>query len=248
MEDYLRGGSNKNKTKRAKSADTNSKKSQASGEKSPRSLSADSNKSESSSKKDTTVSYKDVLKKNHEKSKSLSDISRSSPTPSILKTSASPRRSGETTRKSVKFDPSDSKNEDPAKKKSTSPSGSGGKQEVILNPIKPEMNITWIMSIFYGSHDSNQIKAIKTIENYDKSIKNIDNKLVESYNSKMKKIKPKAKDGDEVLASSQDSKEELSKIKGNPIYVFECNKWLAKDMDDRKIERVIKLSNILPSK
>ena len=42
------------------------------------------------------------------------------------------------------------------------------------------MNLNWIMSLTYS--DQNTIKQMKTIENYDKTIKNIDIKLVAKLN------------------------------------------------------------------
>lgn len=234
-----------NSSTRSKSADTtpvatpsHSNSPSPTPDKNQRSTSVESNH-----KKSKSVSLKNVLKRNHAKSQ----LSRSSPTLSILKTSASPRN----TRKSVKFDAettttssSSAKQTASAGGKETTAASSTGKGDQKVAP-RVEMNLEWIMSIAYA--ENGPMRSIRTIENFDTSIKAIDNSLVDVYNTKMKKL-------DKVKASEssdrRDSKSpDQSKIKSeNAIYVFECNKWLAKDADDRKIERIIKLSNVLASK
>lgn len=233
-----RKGSASSSATRSKSADEASKKEQK-----PRSPSVESTGTPSG-----TVSLKDVLKKNHAKQMSASQLSRSSPTLSILKTSSSPRNSvSGGTRKSVKFgENSTSGGRDSPKTNSPSTSKSAAP--------RVEMNIEWIMSVVYAAPESNRIKMVRTIENFDKSLKSIDDRLIESYNSKIKKL-GKAKTESEVNSVKQEivgksavSTTDAAAKAENVIYVFECNKWLAKDAGDKKIERVIKLSNVLASK
>jgi hypothetical protein len=225
-----------------------------------RSLSADSKKLKLDSKSNLSqadgtdkLKYTDILKQNLERSKSGPDISRQhSPTPSILKTSSSsPRSRNDMMRKSVKFNEAENKsatinkldkNQQPVQeteKSSTAP--------------KTEMNLNWIMSLTYA--DQNVIREVKSIENYDKTIKNIDSKLVEKLdeneNPQSRKL-TKAKSIDEDR--DRDVKSIPVEINGkkvddeNLIYVFECKQWLAKDQGDKKIERILKVTNVLNAK
>lgn len=190
-----------------------------------------------------SVNYKNILIKNLEKKSGITNSPRQMSSPSILKTSASPRSASEL-RKHVKFDSSlntetkieaKGNKQDPNKEKS---------EKSAQNKI--EMNLHWILSINYNDASSNLMKSIKTIENYDKTIKNIDKKLLEMYDAKTSKLtKPvNEKDKSEIKGLDTDSADNSE----NLIYVFECKKWLAKDMGDKKIERILELSNILRSK
>ena len=163
-------------------------------------------------KRNTVSSRQDDLKKSIE--------SRASPTPSILKNPTSPRTRRDMMKKQVKFETAEKTKE----KKGEKP-----------NPVKVEMNVNWLMSINY-SDDSRTIKSVRTVENYDKSIKSIDNKLVSLYESKLNKSLKKPEET--VTATPKPVNENL-------IYVFECNKWLAKDKEDRQTERILKITNVL---
>jgi hypothetical protein len=212
---------------------------------SARSKSADLNSARSSSRSPVdkasprASSAEPNHKKHAEKSRSSAELSRASPTPSILKTSASPRR--DSARKQVKFD----HNEHDNKKKSKHRHSPSVEKEDDV--IKPEMKINWLMTLTYSGHKNEGIKSINTVENYDKGLKNIDNKTISVYNSKMKKFG----NTEDQVGRSNRSVEETAASKGKAdhlIYVFECNKWLAKDQDDRQIERTIKVNNIIQSK
>lgn len=267
LQDSLRGrgssrrpvssSSSKNRSKSADavSASTTSSPSQSnppSPTPSKRSPSAESSKSDqvvvdgrkspsSSSVRSGHVSLKNVLRKNHAKAQ----LSRSSPALSILKKSASPR----TTRKSVKFDSETTTSTETGGAKTKSSSGketSSSKSDSKTAP-RLEMNMEWLMTIVYA--ENGPVRGIRTVENFDPNIKSIDNSLVEAYNNKMKKLDKVKGQQQTSGAESSVKSPDLSKVKPeNIVYVFECNKWLSKDADDRKIERIIKLSNVLTSK
>lgn len=148
------------------------------------------------------------------------DLNRASPTPSILKNSASPRTRRDMMKKQVKFETADKAKE---------------KKEEKSNQAKVEMNVNWLMTINY-SDDNRTIKSVRTVENFDKSIKNIDNKLVSLYESKLNKSLKKV---EETVTNAPKS------VNENLIYVFECNKWLARDKEDRQTERILKITNVL---
>ena len=244
--------------KRSKSADSK-RQAKINILSSTRSSSADSRKIDSKSnlnKVNSTGKLKlaDVLKKKLERSNSGPDISRQhSPTPSILKTSSSPRSRNEIMRKSVKFNEAENKSTTINKlEKNQQPSLEKEGEKTSLAP-KVEMNLNWILSLVYG--DQSLIKSMKSIENYDKTIKSIDNKLVEkldeSENPTSKKLtKTKSIDEDRDRDVKSISIEYAGKKVDdeNLIYVFECKQWLAKDQGDKQIERILKVTNILNAK
>lgn len=181
---------------------------------------------------------KSVLKKNLEQrvnSGSLNGLSRSSPTSSILKTSSSPRGSRTETRKQVKFNKEihhhdSSKPDDSNATKSQAP--------------KLEMKIHWFMSVYYN--ENKLTKNIKSIENFDKSLKNTDEKLLDKYyETTLKKVQRTGRELEVEESKEAANKRARSASPDNFIYVFECKNWLAKDMGDRKIERIIKVKSIL---
>jgi len=112
------------------------------------------------------------------------------------------------------------------------------------------MKLTWLMSVVYN--DQNQIKSLRTIENFDRSLKNIDERHVAKYDAifreqaakltKDKNVEETAPGPERQRSPRPDSTDENN---NNLMYVFECKKWLAKDSQDRKIERIIKVTNIL---
>ena len=91
------------------------------------------------------------------------------------------------------------------------------------------------------------------INTKDVGIDSLKQKLDENENnqSQSKKL-VKAKSIDEDR--DRDSKSIPDEIKGKKvedesfIYVFECKQWLAKDQGDKKIERILKVTNILNAK
>lgn len=247
--------------KRSKSVDLKAKKqAKTKNIAKARSLSADSKKLKLDSKSNLSqadgtdkLKYTDVLKQNLERSNSGPDISRQhSPTPSILKTSSSPRSRNDMMRKSVKFNEAENKSTSINKQEKNQQQPVQEAEKSSTTP-KIEMNLNWIMTLAYA--DQNVIKEVKSIENYDKTIKNIDVKLVEKLdeneNPSSKKL-TKAKSIDEDR--ERDAKSIPNEITGkkvedeNLIYVFECKQWLAKDQGDKKIERILKVTNILNAK
>ena len=220
-----------------------------------RSFSAETRKAKSASSSNLNSSdstdklkYTDILKKNLSRSSSGPDISRHSPTPSILKTASSPRSRNEMMRKSVKF------NEAENKSTSINKLEKGQSADGEKTAPKIEMNLNWIMSLTYG--EQNAIKQMKTVEDFDKTIKHIDSKLVakldESENPASKKLTKQAKsiddDRDRESKTATPTGDQGRHHEDHLIYVFECKQWLAKDQGDKKIERILKVTNILNSK
>lgn len=158
--------------------------------------------------------------KNTDKS---SELNEASSTVSILKTSTtSPRTTRRAMmKKHVKFD----KNLSQSKK---------AEQE---KTEKIEMKMNWLLTINYTNNS--QIKNLKTLENFDKSIKGIDNRLIGLYESKISKATQPV----EQIASENNNKSDS--IMDNLIHVFECNKWLDSDKENRKTEKILKLTTIL---
>jgi hypothetical protein len=164
---------------------------------------------------------KSVLKKNLEKGSSgaLDGVSRASPTSSILKTSSSPRSARKDKRKQVKFNSKEIHHHENSKPEEASKQASGPKLE---------MKINWLMSIFYN--EQKMTKNIKSIENFDKSLKNADEKLLDKYfELALKKSMSKSKDIEvEEELRNEMNKRNRSNSPENFIYVFECRNWLAK--------------------
>lgn len=189
----------------------------------------------SSAEPSSSALLKSVLKKNLEQSSSgaLDGVSRASPTSSILKTSSSPRSSRTDTRKQVKFN------------KEIHHHDSNAKPDETTKPQAPklEMKVHWLMSVYYNENKTT--KNVKSIENFDKSLKNTDEKLLDKYyEAAMKKAQKGARDL-EIDDKSEMNKRARSTSPDNFIYVFECKNWLSKDTGDRKIERVLKVKTIL---
>ena len=241
--------------KRSKSADL--KKLSLKQNQNNRSSSADSIKSSKSkidkSNKSADINFNDLLTNSSSRSPRSMESSRRA-SPSILKKSNSPRTRNEMMRKKVKFN---SKNmyegEDINNNSNINDKSKSDKQ----NAPKIDMNLYWMMSITY--ENENKIKNIKTIETYDKSIKNISKDFINRFELKSKKLqktKEDEKKEEEKLEkeieqreiSPSNEKKKKSIDLEDVIYVFECKKWLAKDMDDKKIERVLKISSILRAK
>lgn len=164
----------------------------------------------------------------NEKKKDSDEIkSNQIPTSSILKTSSSPRNR----RKHVKFNSKDFYHQISDENKS------------IAAKPKLEMKLNWIMSV--ANNDQGQIKSMKTIENFDKTIKAIDERHIAKYDSIFKQESTDSKTKEENPKSRSPRPVNMDDL--NAMYVFECKKWLAKDSPDRKIERIIKVTNILNS-
>lgn len=234
---------------RSSSADSKIGSKEKSGKDSP-----SSNSQTDLSKSNDSINYKEILKKNLKKSLGSQELSRASPTPSILKTAASPR-----TRKHVKFNSqltsSDATPKPTDKSPSPAPNQNVKQQQQQQQPSttsnKIEMNIQWILSVEYNDSTSNQITNFDSIEDYDPTIKNIDSKLISYYDSKTNKLLkpavPNEQLNDQKIDETKDNKAENVNLE-NMIYVFECKRWLARNMDDRKTERILKLTNILKTK
>jgi len=206
----------------------------------PRATSADSSKSNDAKnlpKRSTSANSGVEVKKTANDQK----ISQS-PTSSILKTSASPRNQ----RKTVKFNSKDFYHQisDDNSRKSAPVTSSASTK------TKLDMKLTWLMSVVYN--DQNQIKSLRTIENFDRSLKNIDERHVAKYDAIFREQAAKLTKDKGVEETAPGSDRQRSPRPGstdennnNLMYVFECKKWLAKDSQDRKIERIIKVTNIL---
>ncbi len=161
---------------------------------------------------------KGVLKKNLEKSSStaLDGVSRASPTSSILKTSASPRSGRKDARKQVKFNSNEIHHHVNSVAKPDD-----NKQTNASNKL--EMKINWLMTVYYNEQKTT--KNIKSIENFDKNLKNTDEKLLDKYfELAMKKVSTNI---EEELRNEM-SKKNRSNSPDNFIYVFECRNWLSK--------------------
>jgi hypothetical protein len=111
-----------------------------------------------------------------------------------------------------------------------------------------DMNLNWILSICYD--DKNHIKDIKNLENFDKSIKKISHQDIKKYDENIQKNKKTKSDKNDQYKRNDEQIGLNNNINDteNMIYVFECRHWLAKDMEDKKIERVLKPTNLLKSK
>lgn len=182
---------------------------------------------------------KGALKKKLEQASSgaLDGVNRASPTSSILKTSSSPRSARKDTRKQVKFNPKEilhhenSKPEDATQAKTSS------------GP-KLDMKINWLMSVCYNEQKAT--KSMVSIENFDKGLKNTDEKLLDKYYEQASKKVAKSKEQElEEEKRNELSKKSRSNSPDNFIYVFECKNWISKDIGDRRIERILKVKSIL---
>jgi len=209
----------------------------------PRSSSADSAKSNDT--KDLPKRSTSANSAIEPKITTKDQLSSQSPTSSILKTAASPRNQ----RKTVKFNSKDFYHQisDDGSKKSTSVSSSGGQA---TTKTKLDMKLSWLMSVVYN--EQNQIKSLRTIENFDRGLKNIDDRHIAKYDLifKEQEVKlTKGKKNEEKVLSPEKLQSPRTKNtdekNNNLMYVFECKKWLAKDSPDKKIERIVKVTNIL---
>lgn len=168
------------------------------------------------------------------KKSTVNELNRRSPTSSILKTSSSPRNQ----RKTVKFNSKDFYHQldenKPVADAQTKPD---------VKSNKLEMKLNWIMSVAYESSSENgdYIKAIRTIENFDKSLRVIDQRHIAKYDSISSKEQVKTA-GENLVENARPS---TASEDYNFMYVFECKKWLAKNSPDRKIERRIKVTNTM---
>jgi hypothetical protein len=151
---------------------------------------------------------------NNEKSKSYEDLKYTDKLKEklqpILKRSGSPRNMTRT----VSFDNKDSH------KKPISRSSSTDMLNDIINDSK------WVLSMSYN--EKNQVKAFKTLEDYDKKLESME-------------YKPKTGKVIESLKEDQQKTDEQEGL----VYIFECQKWLAKDEGDKKTERILKPTNII---
>lgn len=163
-----------------------------------------------------------IYKHSQNQEEKNAELNESASTVSILKTSASPRTRRDMMKKHVKFDKNLSQSKNAESEKPAN--------------AKIEMSMNWLMSINY-SRNSN-ISNIRTLESFDKSIKAIDNRLISLYESKISKSTQPIEEITAELKSSDSVNENL-------IHVFECNKWLDRNREDRQTEKILKLSNVL---
>ena len=203
-----------------------------------RSSSADVNKSGDSKdlpikRSISAISSGEKHKESSKKPAEGEQLNRQSPTSSILKTSSSPRNQ----RKTVKFNSKDFYHQLDENKPIAD---AQTKPDVKSNKL--EMNFNWIMSVAYESSNENgdYIKAIKTIENFDKSLRSIDQRHIAKYDSISKE---QSKDRGEHI--NENLRPSTASEDYNFMYVFECKKWLAKNSPDKKIERRIKVTNTM---
>lgn len=175
-----------------------------------------------SSKRNRSISADLKKKKTSTNAERINGPNESSSTVSILKTSASPRTRRDMMKKHVKFE------------KNLSQSKNSEEKKPVQSKI--EMNMNWLMTINYSKNS--QISNLRTLENFDKSIKAIDKRLIGIYESKVSKSTQSV----EQLTSAHKNSENVS---DNLIHVFECNQWLDGSGEDRKTDRILKLSNVL---
>jgi phenylpropionate dioxygenase-like ring-hydroxylating dioxygenase large terminal subunit len=214
-----------------------------------------------------SLNSKEAVKNNLEKEikkRSSSALDRAaSPTTSILKTSQSPRpprapATPTTERKQVKFNAKETHHhldKETAAVGQQQIAGEGEKRgvyEETPSSRNDEMNLdlNWVMSIMYEDGKESNVHAVRTIEHFDNTLKSIDTKTIDQYEAKIKKFAKQrsvdiaAEDEKAVVIDADDPKKNLEKIE-HSIFVFDCKKWLAKDMEDKKIKRNLKLSNVL---
>ena len=247
---------------RAKSVSPHKRTSSAEDSKSRSPVPSISNSQNETQHKDL-INSKEVVKNNLEKEikkRSSNSLERNpSPTMSILKSSQSPRppKSPAPTneKKQVKFD-SKEKHHHLDKADETEENKKSMKYDItpaseVKQEKAPQLDLNWIISIAYEDSETSAVHAIRTIENFDQTLKNIDNKTLKLYDNKVKvltrqkSLELSADDEKEVVIEVQgDSKLNMENIE-NEIFVFECKKWLAKDMEDKKIKRNLKVTNIL---
>ncbi len=146
---------------------------------------------------------------------------------SILKKQNSPRNSN----RNVKFDVVNIKEEHVAE----------------VNENKKIQNLDWIMTAKY---QKDKIIPLKSLEETDKKTKDdFNQKEFNRFKKEYKKLEGLNNPYLNAEHNKRDSNESLKSNKDNDIndkmFVFECNRWLAKDEGDGRIERILKLSKII---
>jgi len=99
---------------------------------------------------------------------------------------------------------------------------------------KSLVNHFWAFTVNYD--EKNFVKKTHSIDEYDQSLLEIEYK-------KVAEVKQQVDKSDERRKSLEDTRKQKQLEKN--LYVFECNKWLAKNEDDGKTERILKITNII---
>lgn len=186
-----------------------------------------------SSKKGSNINPN--LKQKRSKSVDNVKITRSKSLVSILKKQNSPRNS----KHNVKFD-------------STKEAGHHDSNDDVKENKKMS-KLDWIMTVKYKG---NKLIPFRRIDEIDKKM--IDKKEFDRFKLEYKKqedLNNPFLDKLEIIDQKSGSMESLRSNKdkkkddlNDKMYVFECNQWLAKDEGDRRIERILKLSDIIMHK
>ncbi len=119
--------------------------------------------------------------------------------------------------------------------------------EVKENKKIPKLD--WIMTAKY---QRDKIISLQSIETDKKTKDDFDQKEFNRFKKEYKKLEGlnnpclnaehNKRDTTESLKSNKDKNDVSDKM-----FVFECNRWLAKDEGDGRIERILKLSKIISS-
>ena len=204
--------------------------------------------------KPVTIDHKEILKRTIKPK--ADKRARTSPSPSILKTSASPRNRSESAKKQVKFNGKDQHHhEQQSRSRSNSPPSSRERDERAERRPAPriEINVSWLLTVLYEPQGG-KVDKILSLEHFDRTLH---------------QAKPAVKSGKEsrVRASRRttpavvDARPKTTHLATSPIkpigpghkpvnhedyiYVFECKRWLAVDQEDGQIERVLKPTALL---
>ena len=103
------------------------------------------------------------------------------------------------------------------------------KEELETKP-KIRSKTIWIMSAKYSG---NKIKPFKKLE----EINEVDQNEFERFKTEYKKL--------EKLNEINRSEEPKEKFNNDLMFVFDCNQWLARDEGDKRIERILKVNQII---
>lgn len=96
------------------------------------------------------------------------------------------------------------------------------------------VDIFWAFTVNYNS--KNVVTKTRSIDDYDRSLQEIDFKRVPEVKHQVEKSNDRRKSNEDARKQKQLEKN---------LYVFECNRWLAKDEEDGKTERILKITNII---
>ena len=134
--------------------------------------------------------------------------------------------------KRVKFNAQNMYEGDKGDPSTGAPKSAGDKGKQTRSGV--DISLNWIMSVVYD--ERNTVTSVRTVEDYDKSIRNISKAAADKLDA-----------GTEKKQSVEINQNDESSV-NNRVYVFECRQWLAKDMDDKKTEKTLQASNVLLAK